>query len=210
MSQVTTGIRSVLSHPLVYGTFQRIIIAKGRRERAVREHIRPVPGMRILDLGCGPAEILGSLPNDVVYVGYDMSPEYIAYAQDKFGHRGTFHCRLLQQAEVTTLEPFDLVMGIGVLHHLDDATARRFMAIARDALKPGGRIYTLDPCFASGQNPIARFIISRDRGQHVRDADGYLALPEGLGMNVKGTLTHQSWIPYTHWHMECSTEAAAD
>jgi 2-polyprenyl-3-methyl-5-hydroxy-6-metoxy-1,4-benzoquinol methylase len=41
-----------------------------------------------------------------------------------------------EQAEVATLEPFDLVLGIGVLHHLDDATARHFMAVAQAALKP--------------------------------------------------------------------------
>ena len=159
--------------------------------------------MRILDLGCGTAEILGSLPAYITYVGYDMSPEYIAAAQKKFADRGIFYCRRLEQAEVATLEPFDLVMGIGVLHHLDDSTAQQFMAIAKAALRPGGRIYTLDPCYAAGQNPIARFLISRDRGQHVRDAEAYRALPQGLGAEVNGTLTHQSWIPYTHWNMEC-------
>lgn len=177
--------------------------ARGGRARVVREYVRPFPGMRILDLGCGPAEILDSMPDDIGYVGYDMSPEYIASAQRKFGNRGVFHCRLLETAEVAELEPFDLVMGIGVLHHLDDATARKFMTIARAAMKPGGRIFTLDPCYASGQNPIARFIISRDRGQHVRDAEGYWRLPAALGLSVSGRVTHQAWIPYTHWNMEC-------
>jgi 2-polyprenyl-3-methyl-5-hydroxy-6-metoxy-1,4-benzoquinol methylase len=204
---VTTGIRSVLSHPLVYGTFQNIMGAKRGRARFVRENIRPFPGMRVLDLGCGPAEILSAMPNEVVYVGYDMSPHYIASAQRKFGARGEFHCRLLEQTEVATLELFDLVMGIGVLHHLDDTTARQFMAIAKAALKPGGRILTLDPCFAAGQNPIARFLIARDRGQHVRNADGYLALADETCLDATGTVVHQVWIPYTHWIMECRTRA---
>jgi SAM-dependent methyltransferase len=159
--------------------------------------------MRILDLGCGTAQILDALPVDVTYVGYDMSPEYITAAEQKFGGRGTFHCRLLEQTEIATLEPFDLVMGLGVLHHLDDLTARQFMSIAKAALALGGRIYTVDPCFAPGQNPFARFLISHDRGQHVRDAESYLALPAHLGAEVTGTLVHQAWIPYTRWHMEC-------
>jgi 2-polyprenyl-3-methyl-5-hydroxy-6-metoxy-1,4-benzoquinol methylase len=205
LSQVTTGIRSVLSHPLVYGAFQNIMGAKRGRERFVRESVRPFPGMRILDLGCGPAEILGAMPDDVVYVGYDMSPDYIASAQQKFGSRGEFHCRLLEQTEVATLESFDLVMGIGVLHHLEEATAKQFMTIAKAALKQGGRILTLDPCFAPGQNPVARFLIARDRGQHVRNAEGYLALADGTGLNATGMVVHQAWIPYTHWIMECRT-----
>jgi SAM-dependent methyltransferase len=187
----------------MYDAFQRIMGAKRGRAWVVREFIRPTPCMRILDLGCGTAEILGALPSDVAYVGYDMSPAYIAAAQRRFGDRGSFHCRALEQTEAASLEQFDLVMGIGVLHHLDDATARQFMRIARAALRPDGRIYTLDPCLVDGQNPIARFLISRDRGQHVRDQEGYRALARGLGLRVEGKVTHQAWIPYTHWHMQC-------
>jgi len=209
MAQVTTGIHSILSRPIVYEAVQKFMGAEKGRALVVRNYVRPFPGMRILDLGCGPAEILGSLPTDIAYVGYDMSPEYIAAAQWKFAGRGTFYCRLLEQAEVATLERFDLVMGIGVLHHLDDATAHDFMRIAKAALNPDGRIYTLDPCFARRQNPIARFLISRDRGQNVRDPQGYQALLQGLELKVHGTLTHQAWIPYTHWHMECRAQAPA-
>ncbi len=204
MAQVTSGVRAVLSHPVVYEAFQRFMGARRGREWIVRDLIRPFPGMRILDLGCGPAEILDSLPEDVAYTGYDMSAEYIAAAKAKFGARGTFHCRLLEQAEVATLDPFDLVMGIGVLHHLDDGTARQFMTLAKAGLKPGGRVLTLDACYVPKQNPIARFLISKDRGQHVRNEAGYRALAEGIFTGIAGAVTHRAWIPYTHWSMECS------
>lgn len=204
MAQVTSGVRAVLSHPAVYETFQRIMGAKRGREWIARDLIRPFPEMRVLDLGCGPAQILGHLPGDVTYVGYDMSPDYIAAAKARFGARGTFRCRLLEEAEASTLEPFDLVMGIGVLHHLDDGTARKFMGLAKAALKPGGRVLTLDPCYAPGQNRIARFLISKDRGQNVRNEAGYRDLAEGTFESVTGAVTHQAWIPYTHWAMECS------
>lgn len=209
MAQVTTGIRAMLSHPAVYNTLQHLMGADKLRAFNVQQHVRPFPGMRVLDLGCGTAEYLHALPTDIVYVGYDMSPEYIAAARKRFGDRGTFHCGLLEQAEVATVEPFDLVLGTGVLHHLDDAAARQFMSVASAALKPGGRIYTVDPCYAPGQNPIARFLISHDRGQHVRDAEGYLALARGLAAEVTGRLVHRAWVPYTRWHMECRMSATA-
>ena len=160
--------------------------------------------MRILDLGCGPAEILTALPTDVEYVGYDMSPAYIAAARKKFGQRGTFHCRLLQETEVQTIGKFDLVMGLGVLHHLDDGSAEQFMRLARSALKPGGRMLTQDPCYAPGQNPIAKFLIDRDRGQNVRNAGQYHALASRVFENTRGAVSHRKWVPYTHWMMECT------
>jgi 2-polyprenyl-3-methyl-5-hydroxy-6-metoxy-1,4-benzoquinol methylase len=202
MAQITTGIHAVLSNPFIYELFQNIMGAKGGRKRMVANYIRPTPGMRILDLGCGPAQILESLPQHVEYVGYDMSSAYIDAAEKAFGSRGTFHCRLLEEAEVQQLEKFDLVMGIGVLHHLDDTSAETFMRIAKAALKPGGRLLTRDPVYAKGQNPIAKFLISQDRGQNVRDVNGYMALAHSVFEQVKGTLSHQKWIPYTHYTME--------
>lgn len=203
MSQITTGIRSILSHPVIYEFLQNIMGARYARELIVQQYIRPFPGMRILDLGCGTAEILSNLPKDIEYVGYDMSPEYIAAAQKKYGHRATFHCRLLEQAEIENLEKFDLVIGIGVLHHLDDAQGSGFMELAKSAMKPNGRVLTRDPVWAVGQNPLARFLISRDRGQHVRTQVGYETIGRTVFTNVNGWLTHQQWLPYTHWTMEC-------
>ncbi len=203
MSQITTGIRAILSHPAIYDLLQNIMGAKRGRDTMVARYIRPFAGMRILDLGCGTAEILAHLPADIAYVGYDMSAEYIKAAQKRYGARGTFHCRLLEQTEATGLEKFDLVLGIGVLHHLDDAQAAGFMALAKSALRPDGRVLTRDPCFAAGQNPVARFLISKDRGQHVRQQTGYEAIARTIFPNVEGWLTHQTWIPYTHWTMEC-------
>lgn len=202
MAQITSGLRSVLSAPAVYDLLQDIMGAKSARDRIVRDHIRPFPGMRILDIGSGTSEILDHLPNDIDYVGYDISPAYIERAAARFADRGAFHCRILKEDEARTLAPVDLVMAIGVLHHLDDDEARAFMRIAKAVLKPGGRLFTHDPCFADGQNPFARFLISRDRGQNVREEPGYRALVEPAFSQVQGFLRHQAWIPYTHFAME--------
>jgi len=118
----------------------------------------------------------------------------VAYRRTR--ERQTFHCRLLEQTEAATLQPFDLVMGSGMLHHLDESTARQFMTLGWAALEPGGRVLTLDPCCALGQNPVTRFLISKDRGQHVRDEAGYRALAEGLFTAIAGALTHQA-SPHT-------------
>lgn len=48
---------------------------------------------RVLDLGCGPAPLLGELPSDLGYVGIDIAPTAIAEARRRFPDRPdtTFH-----------------------------------------------------------------------------------------------------------------------
>ena len=43
MAQVTTGIRAMLSHPLVYNALQSLMGAEKGRARIVRDYVRPFP-----------------------------------------------------------------------------------------------------------------------------------------------------------------------
>jgi SAM-dependent methyltransferase len=204
MSQITSGIRTILSLPIVYNTVQNIMGGKGIRDELVNDIIRPIKGMRILDIGCGTAEILAHLPDGTKYWGYDISPEYIASAKQRYGVRGTFHCGIFDRTELEKLPKFDVVLATGLLHHLDDSEAIELFALARAALVEGGRIITIDPCLAPGQNPIAKYLIERDRGQNVRDQAGYHSLARQTFASINGTLRHRIWIPYTHWIMVCT------
>lgn len=204
MAQKTTGIAAVFSRPRVYDAFQALMGADRGRRDLVGNFIRPGPHDRILDLGCGTADILRYLPPGVGYHGYDISPEYIEAARARYGERGRFECRIVDEAVVAALPPMDRVLAIGVLHHLDDGEAVEMLRLARRALAPGGRLVTIDPAFAPRQNPLARYLVSRDRGRNVRDADGYRHLARAAFGRVEGTLRHRAWIPYTHWIMECA------
>lgn len=204
MSQITSGARAILSHPVIYDTLQNIMGAHEVRREFVENFVKPSPNNRILDIGCGTAEILPYLPTSVGYWGFDISRPYIEAAKTRFGSRGHFHCGLLDKTALNELPKFDVVLVIGVLHHLDDDVAANLFALTREALGEHGRMITIDPCLAPGQNPIARYLIRHDRGQNVRNADGYRALAIKTFQNVCGTLSHRRWIPYTHWIMECS------
>ncbi|MGA3086644.1 MAG: class I SAM-dependent methyltransferase [Thermodesulfobacteriota bacterium] len=204
--QITTGFRSVLSHPWIYDSFQNLMGARSGRRDFSKNFVRAYPGCRLLDLGCGTAQILEYLPEGVDYWGYDINPEYIAAAQAKFGEKGCFACRLLRESDLSGMLPFDIVLASGLLHHMDDDTARNVFRLARLALKPGGRFVSIDSVFAADQNPIARFLVSRDRGQNVRDAKGYLALARHEFPRVESMVRHRVWIPYTHLIMECIRE----
>lgn len=203
MSQVTSGFRAILSHPVVYATFQNLMGARSGSQRLVREYIRPEPGMRVLDIGCGPAGILEYLP-EVEYWGFDISEAYIAAARKRFGKQGHFVCRLLTADTLSSLPSFDLVLALGLLHHLDDTAAAECFSLAHMALKPGGRLVTVDPCLEEGQNPVARILIKMDRGQNVRTRPEYDALASSRFQTRSVIVRHSTWIPYTHCIMECS------
>lgn len=202
MAQTTTGLHAILGHPRVYTAFQYLMGARSGWQRLADEHIQAKPGDAILDIGCGPADILAYLP-PVRYWGFDISEDYIARARARYGERGTFACKYLAEDDLAGLPAFDVVLASGVLHHMDDDVARQLMAVARRALKPGGRLITVDPCFEDGQNPVARFLIRNDRGRNVRDAAGYRALAADLFDDVRLAVRHQAWIPYTHCYMRC-------
>jgi SAM-dependent methyltransferase len=204
MAQVTTGVRALLSHPRIYSAFQAFMGGHRFRTGFARDFIRPVPGMRLLDIGCGPADILGHLPA-LDYWGFDISPAYIARARSRFGERGRFHCKHLEPADLASAPRFDVALAIGLLHHLDDEVALEVLELARAALRPGGRLLTVDPCLDPSQNAVSRFLVRHDRGQNVRTRTGYEALAGRVfGAAVDARVRHQAWIPYTHCIMECT------
>lgn len=202
MAQITHGLRSILSLPFIYTTFQNLMGAHKSRQAFVADFVKPIAGMKVLDIGCGPADILDYFPR-VEYWGFDISEDYISQAGKKYGARGNFRCQHLQTKDLDELPSFDVVLALGLLHHLDDDEALGVMKLASAALKEGGKLLTVDPCFDSSQSPVARFLVRNDRGQNVRDKAGYEKLARVVFEKLNIEVRHQSWIPYTHCFMEC-------
>src|SRR6266478_4841848 len=65
------GLYFLLSLPSVYRLFRTIVQGDGCRVY-VSEYVRPVPGEKVLDIGCGPGDILENLPA-VDYLGFDIN-----------------------------------------------------------------------------------------------------------------------------------------
>ncbi|WP_305805612.1 class I SAM-dependent methyltransferase [Stenotrophomonas sp. YIM B06876] len=205
MSQKTDGLHAVLSHPAVYDLLQNLLGARRSRARLIRDHIRPRQGDHVLDIGCGTGELFSQLPAGLRYIGFDLSQAYIEAARKRFGDRARFECMDVAIYEVDQeQQKADLVLAIGILHHLDDARARSLMRTAHAALKPGGRFISLDGAYVDGQSAIARGLISRDRGQSIRTPSAYQALAEAEFSTVKGQVrSDMLLVPYTHYIMEC-------
>lgn len=202
--KIIDRLTTVFALPAAYQAFQKTV-GKNYHARLLAEHAQAQSGEKVLDIGCGPGHILETLTT-ANYTGFDLSPEYIAAAQKRFGQRGRFWCgdvglAALEQERGT----FDLVLAIGVLHHLDDERAAKLFELARLALRPNGRLVTCDGCFVPGQSRLARRALEKDRGKFVRPREEYLRLAAVCFPKIEDRVRHDLLrIPYTHLIMRCS------
>jgi len=195
-------IRSVLALPWAYQLFFNVIGAPERSRIMVREYIRPRPGDRILEIGCGPGTILPFLPESE-YLGFDASSGYIELAQKRFPG-AKFVCERVSQYTLPHREYFDVVLALGIVHHLDDSEALQLFQIAHSALKPRGKLVTLDGVWTNDQSRPARYLLARDSGQFVRSQQQYANLASQVFSTIKTSVRHDLLrIPYTHIILEC-------
>ena len=198
------GVYSVLRLPWVYSAAMKAIARQDARRLLVERYIQPKARDRVIDIGCGPGSMLEFL-GDVNYTGVDLDPAYIANARRRYGSAGEFVCGPAEQAADRITGTADIVLGVALLHHLDDAQAEGFFQAAAKMLKSGGRVVTLDCVYLESQNPISRLLIAMDRGKNTRRREQYAALAKGSFQQVESYL-HQDLmrVPYDHCIMVCS------
>jgi SAM-dependent methyltransferase len=190
------GFWSPLADPTAYEAFHHIIGARRWLKQFARDVINAPQRAQLLDIGCGPGSLLNYLP-DVEYFGFDRNAAYIEKAKHTFGSRGIFICDDVGNFAQHALPPVDIAVAIGLLHHLDDALAAHMLLDIRKAIKPGGRLITADPCFHPAQSAVQRFVISHDRGMHVRPFEQYVALC-GLAFAATAARFSKGYSPFPY------------
>jgi cyclopropane fatty-acyl-phospholipid synthase-like methyltransferase len=191
-------MKAILSHPALYQAYQNAGGFFGARIKAIADYLTLRPGMKVIDIGCGPGHILRHLPDDIEYNGFDIDEAYIGYARRAFGHLGTFHCRHFDAAAAREFAGADVVMMNGVLHHIADDDLQATLADIRDVLKNDGVLFTLDGCYREGQSRIAKWLLDNDRGEFIRDQDGYNKVLGDAFAKVKLAIREDlARLPYT-------------
>jgi|SRR5580765_6923957 SAM-dependent methyltransferase len=202
-----TGLSAILSKPWVYDLFTSLVGKESSRIKLVQNYVRPYPGCRILEIGCGTGRILSYLPNSIAeYTGFDMNPLYIESAKKRWKGRDNcrFFCHKVEDA--ATLQPghYDIVLAVGIVHHLNDNEAAYLFDIAYQTLKLDGVLITYDNVYVENQNWFAKWLISRDRGRAVRTIEDYKRLAVQYFVDIEGNILHDALrIPYTIFIMRC-------
>jgi len=195
-----SGLRALLDSALLYSFLQRLLGAKRARRVFAKDFVRAESGQRILDIGCGTASLLEHLPEDIEYVGCDLNPNYVARATKLHGHRAEFwvaDARALHRSELKG--PFDRVLLVALLHHLDNSQAESLLGQAAQLLAPQGKLVTIDSVLVDDQPWLARFLIEQDRGARARTAGAYLRLLRQHFSSVRHEIRSDLLrVPYTH------------
>ena len=201
-------MKSLLAVPWLYDLAQYVMRGTRYRKILAETHLKVESGDRVLDIGCGTGAMLECLPETVPpveYVGFDMSPNYLAAARKTYGGRGEFYPLELTPRTVADFGKFDRVLAIGLVHHLDDAAAINLFTLAQRALRHGGKMITLDGVFTDSQSRLVKRLLQSDRGQHVRSESAYRALAHTAFPHVQTFVSDDLFrIPYTTLIMECT------
>jgi SAM-dependent methyltransferase len=202
--QRNSGLHYWLKVPFLYNVCQEAIGGKALRRKFIQSYVRAKAGDKVIDIGCGPAKILPWLP-DVDYVGLDVNPDYVAFARRAHGSKGTFVVGDTKSLwEDSRFRDADIVMGLGILHHLEDDEAAHCIRFAHRALKHGGRFVAFEACWVPNQGFLSRYIMSKDRGQNIRTEQMYRQLAGSVFKNVNAWVdTKPLRIPYVVIVLDC-------
>jgi SAM-dependent methyltransferase len=149
MRAVVTGTYSQLANP----AFEAELATRTASQEAafLVPYLRP--GMRVLDLGCGPGSITLGLAELVApgsVVGIDIQPSQVEQAQALAATCGVESVRF-KVADLHGLpfadQSFDAAFGNGVLMHLGEPV--RALAELRRVMRPGGVIGIRDPDYGA-------------------------------------------------------------
>lgn len=196
-------LHSLLTQPFGYLLYQSLVGGIRGRRLCIVDHVSPTPRMKVLDIGCGPAYTVDYFP-DPEYYGFDISPQYIDFANRKFSTHGRFFCRLFEEDAVEWLPSVDVVLMMGLIHHLNDREVTDVLSLAKRVMKPGARLFTLDGYYGPDQPWIARFLLDRDRGKFIREPGAYEKLAKMVFPNVQSIIRDDLFhVPYPIVILEC-------
>lgn len=169
------GVHALAGEPRTFDFLRWILEAGYRSEKNVLRKEGITEAASILDLGCGTGAMAESFGRES-YVGVDMNADYIARAcATKPGYR-------FKVADGRSLAfpdgSFDAVLISGVIHHLDDASARSLLEEGRRVLTPEtGVLVMSEPVPTRNRwNWIGRLIVRLDEGDFIRASERYMEM----------------------------------
>ncbi|WP_375742907.1 class I SAM-dependent methyltransferase [Corallococcus interemptor] len=153
------------------------------------------PGLRVLDVGCGPALHTRGLDASMDVVGLDLAPEMLELAQ-RARPSGTWRVHSYMEPVPEDLGTFDVALVIGCLDFCDDLP--RVLGHLGRVLKPGARmLFTVlerRPGLEAHEASTRRArTADTDVTLHLWSAEETARAVESAGLRVRGYVHGPGW-----------------
>lgn len=139
-------------------------------KKIIRKFLDTKGTKSILDLGCGTGYLAPFFSKNF-YLGIDIDKNLIAYAKE---HQKGYSFLHQDATKVKLKKKFDIVLVVGVIHHLNDKDAVKFVNTIKSHLKSGGKVLIIEaiPPLISWNIPgqILRYM---DKGAFIRSVNDY-------------------------------------
>lgn len=129
-----------------YDPFMRIFCR--RVFKKIAEIIDPKPHQHILDLGCGPGNLIlefKAKQPQVKITGLDIDPKILQIADQKL-KKAQIEAKLIEASgtEIPDGKQYDIVVSTLMIHHLQSMDKKKMVGEAYRVLKTGGKFYLYD------------------------------------------------------------------
>jgi SAM-dependent methyltransferase len=192
----------------------RMLLSDFTARPFVIEHLSPLHGCRVLDLGCGEGYVsrLALQAGARSVFGIDLSESMVQKAcqQAPVGADTTYRTADISDLTEIPSGPYDRVMAVFLFNYLNRAEMVGAMRLARESLVPGGRfVFTVPhPCYPYLRRPEPPFYFQTDGVDYYAGVDkvfeGRIWRRDGVGVSVR--CVHKRFADYfdalaaSGWH----------
>jgi 2-polyprenyl-3-methyl-5-hydroxy-6-metoxy-1,4-benzoquinol methylase len=183
-----------LKKPILYNLIQ-LFFSHRKMKVLLTTELLASHKKRVLDIGCGTGQSIEFLP-ECKYTGFDISIEYLTAAKKTHGTSFNFVLSSIEEFNYEQHAPLDIVLLIGVLHHLNDQQIKSFYKTIKTYMNEDSFLLSVDPCFVKNQRKLARFLVSLDRGDYIRTIPEYQNLTQDYFVSTTSLHCPQTFPPY--------------
>jgi SAM-dependent methyltransferase len=141
--------------------------------KIIRNEIPRDKNLSVIDLGCGTGT-LAELFNKNKYLGVDVDKGAIWQARRKFPG---YKFKIGDAVNFKTEVKFDLVLVVGVLHHLPDEKVKKVARRINSLLNKNGKVLIIEATYPLAAYNIFGLLLRKlDRGSFVRSVGEYAKL----------------------------------
>jgi 2-polyprenyl-3-methyl-5-hydroxy-6-metoxy-1,4-benzoquinol methylase len=160
-------LKDILDYPLVWYLFRTILdltFGVDRKRKLLLEKwgIRGFE-MSVLDVGCGIGQFSDITKGE--YLGVDLNRDFVLRAS-KVNSAANVKFRCVNVKDLSLEgKKFEVVLLIGILHHLDESTSRSLLSLLKDVTE---QYLVVMEVIQEQTNFLGRWIKDNDRGEFVR------------------------------------------